>query len=100
MAANLAEPGTGGVPVLRDIVEIRVGPDGRRVSVPLDLEQLTDRIVTDLIPRLRNDLRNEMHKELHRQLDACLDQTLDTALQQIRREVRRTLLAQLGDSDL
>lgn len=95
MATHLADPGTGAIPVLRDIVEIRIGPDGERVSVPLDMEQLTECIAADLVPRLRNELL----RELHQQLDSCLDQALNTALQQVRREVQRILLTQLVEPD-
>ena len=95
MPAHLADPTTGAIPVLRDIVEIRIGPDGERISVPLDLEQLAERITADLVPRLRNQLLTE----LHRQLDGCLDLALNTVLQQVRREVQRTLLTQLVEPD-
>jgi hypothetical protein len=79
------------VPVLRDIVEIRIGPAGERVAVPLDLAQLTDRIADDLVPHLR--------RLLQPQLDAGRDQALETTLAQVRREVERVLLAQLGNPD-
>lgn len=95
MAAHFAEPGAGAIPVLRDIVEIRIDAEGRRVTVPLDLDQLTDRIAADLIPRLRNELL----RELQQQLGSCLDQALNVAMQQVRHEVQRTLLAQLADPD-
>lgn len=95
MPTHLADPAVGAIPVLRDIVEIRIGPDGERVSVPLDLEQLTERITADLVPHLRNELL----QELQRQLDGCLDQALNTALQQVRRQVQRTLLTQLIEPD-
>ena len=79
------------VPVLRDIIEIRIGPEGERVTVPLDLAQLADRITADLVPHLR--------RQLQQQLDACLDQAVEATLAQVRREVERVLLAQLGDPD-
>lgn len=79
------------VPVLRDIVEIRIGPEGERVTVPLDLAQLADRITADLVPHLRT--------QLQQQLDACLDQAIDATLTQVRRDVERILLAQLGNPD-
>lgn len=79
------------VPVLRDIVEIRIGPEGERVTVPLDLAQLADRITADLVPHLR--------RQLQQQLDACLDQAIEATLTQVRREVERVLLAQLGNPD-
>lgn len=79
------------VPVLRDIIEIRIGPEGERETVPLDLAQLADRITADLVPHLR--------RQLQQQLDACLDQAVEATLAQVRREVERVLLAQLGDPD-
>ena len=79
------------IPVLQDIVEIRVGPDGQRFTVPLDLEQLATRITAELMPHLR--------KDLNARLEACLDQALDEALDQIRREVQRVLLEQLGNPE-
>ena len=79
------------VPVLRDIIEIRLGPEGERVTVPLDLAQLADRITADLVPHLRRQLQHH--------LDACLDQAVEATLAQVRREVERVLLAQLGDPD-
>ena len=85
------ESGPGSIPVLQDIVEIRIGHDGRHVTVPLDLAQLAERIAADLVPHLR--LKLQQH------LAACLDQTLDAAMEPIRHEVQRVLLEQLGNPD-
>ena len=85
------ESGPGSIPVLQDIVEIRIGRDGRHVTVPLDLAQLAERIAADLVPHLR--LKLQQH------LAACLDQTLDAAMDPIRAEVQRVLLEQLGNPD-
>ena len=85
------ESGPGSIPVLQDIVEIRIGRDGRHVTVPLDLAQLAERIAADLVPHLR--LKLQQH------LAACLDQTLDAAMEPIRHEVQRVLLEQLGNPD-
>ena len=85
------ESGPGSIPVLQDIVEIRIGRDGRHVTVPLDLAQLAERIAADLVPHLR--LKLQQH------LTACLDQTLDAAMGPIRQEVQRVLLEQLGNPD-
>mgnify|MGYP001062641499 CR=1 FL=1 len=91
MDENRSDSAAKAIPVLRDIVEIRIGPEGERVTVPLDLAELADRITADLVPHLR--------KQLQQQLDACLDQAVDATLKQVRREVERVLLAQLGNPD-
>lgn len=79
------------IPVLREIVEIRTDAEGKRVTIPLDLEQLATRI-TDA-------LADQLHKELSLQLEACLDEAVDAAMTKIRREVQQMLLAQLGNQD-
>lgn len=79
------------IPVLREIVEIRTDPEGKRVTIPLDLEQLATRIT--------DELARQLHKELDLQLEACLDQAVDAAMAKIRREVQQMLLAQLGNPD-
>lgn len=79
------------IPVLHEIVEIRIGPDGQRMTVPLDLDQLAERITAALMPQLRRNLNDRVQ--------ACLDQALDDALEQIQREVQRVLLEQLGNPD-
>ncbi|MBI5040374.1 MAG: hypothetical protein HZB57_04015 [Gammaproteobacteria bacterium] len=88
-----ARPASGPapIPVLQDIVEIRIDRNGRHVTVPLDLAQLAERIAADLVPHLR--------KQLQQHLATCLDQTLDTAMDPIRQEVQRVLLEQLGNPD-
>ena len=85
------ESGPVPIPVLQDIVEIRIGRDGRHVTVPLDLAQLAERIAADLVPHLR--------KRLQQHLETCLDQTLDAAMGSINAEVQRVLLEQLGNPD-
>lgn len=79
------------IPVLREIVEIRIGPEGKRVTVPLDLEQLATRIT--------DELASQLQKELTQQLETCVDQALDAAMVKIRRKVQNLLLAQLGNPD-
>jgi hypothetical protein len=79
------------IPVLQEIVEIRIGPDGQRMTVPLDLDQLAERITAALLPRLQ--------KNLNERFQACLDRTLDESLDQVRQEVQRVLLEQLGNPD-
>ncbi len=88
-----ARPASGpaSIPVLQDIVEIRIDRNGRRVTVPLDLAQLAERIAADLVPHLR--------MKLQQHLATCLDQTLDAAMDPIRQEVQRVLLEQLGNPD-
>ena len=56
---NEARPmsGPAPIPVLQDIVEIRIGRDGQQVIVPLDLAQLAERIAADLVPHLRKRRR-------------------------------------------
>ena len=90
---NEARPVSGPVPipVLQDIVEIRIGRNGQQVIVPLDLAQLAERIAADLVPHLRMKLQQHMA--------ACLDQTLDAAIGSIHAEVQRVLLEQLGNPD-
>ena len=90
---NEARPVSGPVPipVLQDIVEIRIGRNGQQVIVPLDLAQLAERIAADLVPHLRMKLQQHMA--------ACLDQTLDAAMGSINAEVQRVLLEQLGNPD-
>ncbi|HWS02550.1 MAG TPA: hypothetical protein VN448_04055 [Gammaproteobacteria bacterium] len=90
---NEARPVSGPVPipVLQDIVEIRIGRNGQQVIVPLDLAQLAERIAADLVPHLR--------KRLQQHLETCLDQTLDAAMGSINAEVQRVLLEQLGNPD-
>ncbi|MDX5409498.1 MAG: hypothetical protein LPJ94_04675 [Thauera sp.] len=79
------------IPVLHEIVEIRTGPDGQRTTVPLDLDQLAERITAALLPQLR--------RNLDERLQACLDQALDESLDKIRQQVQRVLLEQLGNPD-
>lgn len=79
------------IPVLQDIVEIRVGRDGEQVVVPIDLAQLAARISADLIPHLR--------LQLQQHLSVCLEQTLSAAMDSINAEVQRVLLEQLGNPD-
>jgi hypothetical protein len=90
---NEARPVSGPVPipVLQDIVEIRVGRDGQRVVVPIDLAQLAERISADLIPQLR--------KQLQQHLAICLEHTMSAAMDSINTEVQRVLLEQLGNPD-
>lgn len=83
--------GSEEIPVLREIVEIRIGPEGKRVTVPLDLEQLATRIT--------DELASQLQKELTQQLETCVDQALDAAMVKIRREVQQLLLTQLGNPD-
>lgn len=79
------------IPVLREIVEIHIGAEGKRVMVPLDLEQLATRIT--------DELASQLQKELTQQLETCLDQALDAAMIKIRRDVQQLLLTQLGNPD-
>lgn len=79
------------IPVLREIVEIRTDPEGKRVTIPLDLEQLATRIT--------DELASQLQKELTQQLETCVDQALDAAMVKIRREVQQLLLTQLGNPD-
>lgn len=78
------------IPVLHEIVEIHIGPEGKRVAIPLDLQQLATRIT--------EELANQLQKELSPKLEACLEQALDEAMTKIRREVQKVLLAQLGNN--
>lgn len=79
------------IPVLREIVEIRTDAEGKRVTIPLDLEQLATRI-TDA-------LASQLHRELSVQLEACVDDAVDATMTKIRREVQQMLLTQLGNPD-
>ncbi|MBU1193104.1 MAG: hypothetical protein KKE76_15530 [Gammaproteobacteria bacterium] len=79
------------IPVLQEIVEIHINTEGKRVTVPLDLEQLATRIT--------DELAGQLQKELTQQLESCLDQALDAAMVKIRREVQRLLLTQLGNPE-
>lgn len=79
------------IPVLREIVEIRTSSEGKRVTVPLDLEQLATRIT--------DELASQLQKELTQQLETCLDQALDAVMVKIRHEVQLVLLEQLGNPE-
>ena len=79
------------IPVLREIVEIHIDGEGKRVTIPLDLDQLATRIT--------DELANQLQKELTQQLETCVDQALDAAMIKIRREVQQLLLTQLGNPD-
>ena len=79
------------IPVLQDIVEIRVGAEDRRMTVPVDLEQLTLRITDEVVRQLQ--------KELAQQIETCLDQALEAAMAKVRHEVQKVLLAQLAPPD-
>lgn len=79
------------VPVLQDIVEIRVGPDGQPLIVPLDVDQLAARITAQIVQQLRRNLTV--------QLESCLEQGLAAALDDVHEEIQRILLAQLADPD-
>ena len=88
-----AEPESGPpeVPVLQDIVEIRTGPDGQQMFVPLDLDQLAARITAQIVQQLRRNLTAQM--------ETCLEQALAAALDDVHGEIQRVLLAQLGNPE-
>lgn len=88
-----AEPESGPpeVPVLEDVVEVRTGPDGRQMFVPLDVDQLAARITAQIVQQLRRNLTAHM--------ESCLEQALAAALDDVHEEIQRALLTQLASPE-